>query len=100
MNYIHEYNKWLNNNKLDVQSKEVLINMNDTEKEDSFYTNISFGTAGMRGIIGVGSNRFNKYTLRKANYGYAQFLTRNIKKNIAVVIARDNRLLWEEFVIE
>ena len=100
MNYIREYNKWLNNNKLDVQSKEVLINMNDTEKEDSFYTSISFGTAGMRGIIGVGSNRFNKYTLRKANYGYAHFLTKNNKKNISVVIARDNRLLGEEFVIE
>jgi len=99
-NYLIEYNKWLNNKSLDTKSKDLLLNMSEPEKEDSFYKNISFGTAGMRGIIGVGTNRFNIYTLRKANYGYGKYLTSLNKKDITVVIARDNRLMGQEFVEE
>lgn len=99
-NYLNEFNKWVNNPTIDCETKEQLLKLNDDEIEDCFYTNISFGTAGMRGIIGVGPNRFNKYTLRRANYGYGKFLCRNNKKNISVVIARDNRFMGKEFVEE
>ncbi len=99
-NYIIEYYKWLNNKSLDDKSKDLLLKMDLKEIEDSFYKKLTLGTAGMRGIIGVGTNRFNIYTLRRANYGYAKFLISSKKDNITVVIARDNRLYGKEFVEE
>lgn len=98
--YLIEYNKWLNNKSLDDKSKDLLLKMDEKEIEDAFYTNLSFGTAGMRGVIGLGTNRFNIYTLRKANYGYGKYLSSLKNDNIKIVIARDNRFMGQEFVEE
>lgn len=94
--YLKEYNRWLNK----IENNQELKSLNDEEIRDAFYQTITFGTAGMRGKMGLGTNRMNKYTLRRANYGYAQFLKDTYKDNLSVVIARDNRLNGEDFVKE
>lgn len=96
--YLSEYNRWLI--KCDVDSKKQLLSLSSEEIEDAFYKELSFGTAGMRGIIGLGTNRMNKYTIRKANYGYGKFLKDKYKENISIVIARDNRFKSDEFMEE
>lgn len=87
------YETWLNYDGLDQALKESLESMSETEIEDAFYKPLSFGTGGMRGIIGAGINRMNIYTLRKAAYGFAQFLLETNKeaKTQGVAIAYDNR---------
>mgnify|MGYP000340659326 FL=1 len=66
------YSKWLNHENLAPQYKPVLEAMNAEEKNDAFYTTIEFGTAGMRGILGAGTNRLNIYVIQKANVGFAK----------------------------
>ena len=102
MNFENEYKKWLAQDNLDVSLKEQLTNMSESEKEDAFYKNLEFGTAGMRGIVGPGTNRMNIYTVRKANEGFAQFLLKNTEgaKERGVVIAFDNRHFSPEFAME
>lgn len=90
-------NKWLEYPLLDKDLKEELLKMNDEELADAFYTDISFGTGGMRGIIGPGTNRMNIYTLRKANYGFGKFILNHSEKNPSVVIAYDSRNKSLEF---
>lgn len=87
------YLKWLNENDLDKSLQNELNAMDDAQIEEAFYKHLSFGTGGMRGIIGAGTNRMNIYTIRKAVYGYAKFLL-EYYDNVAsrgVVIAYDNR---------
>ena len=102
MNFKNEYKTWLEQDNLDVSLKEQLKMMSEKEKEDAFYKNLEFGTAGMRGIVGPGTNRMNIYTIRKANEGFAQFLLKNTDdaKNRGVVIAFDNRHFSPEFAME
>ena len=66
--YEVKYNEWLNNPIIDEESKNELKKIKDDEKEieDRFYKDLEFGTAGLRGIIGIGTNRMNKYTVTKA----------------------------------
>ncbi len=93
-----EFQKWLNYEGLDQELKSELIAMNDTEKNDAFYTSLQFGTGGMRGIIGAGINRMNRYTIQKANYGFAMYLSKKYKDlSRGVVIAYDNRHKSVEF---
>lgn len=79
MNWQEEYQKWVANDKLDSTLRKQLTNMetNEKELEDSFYRNMEFGTAGMRGVLGAGTNRMNIYTIRKASLGLAQFVAEN-----------------------
>lgn len=102
MSYENDYQFWLNQENLDATLKTQLLAMNETEKEDAFYRNLEFGTAGMRGIIGAGTNRMNIYTIRKANAGFAQFLLGNVEnaKERGVVIAYDSRHYSPEFAME
>ena len=98
-----EYQKWLNYQDLDESLKLELLNKNDKELEDMFYTTLSFGTGGMRGILGAGINRLNIYTIRRANNGLAQYLINTYEKEDlrrGVVIAHDNRHMSKEFAIE
>ncbi|WRK52112.1 hypothetical protein SD457_16735 [Coprobacillaceae bacterium CR2/5/TPMF4] len=74
MSYNEEYQRWLNCESLDPSLKAELASMNEKEKEDAFYMNLEFGTAGMRGILGAGTNRMNIYTIRKANVGFAKYV--------------------------
>ena len=68
------YEKWVNHPNLDARYKDDLANMSADEKNDAFYTLIEFGTAGMRGILGPGTNRINIHTIRKATQGYSDFI--------------------------
>ena len=102
MNVELEYQKWIKNENLESELKARLEKMTDSEKEDAFYTNLEFGTAGMRGVMGPGTNRMNIYTIRKANVGFAQYLlnhTENAKER-GVAIAYDSRHFSWEFAIE
>ncbi len=93
------YRRWLEDSRLDEKSRRELESMSEEEIEDAFYKELSFGTGGMRGIVGVGTNRLNAYTLRKAVYGYGLFL-REVGAERGVVIAHDNRHKSDEFALE
>lgn len=100
MSYIDKYKDWLNNKYIDKNTKEELRNISDErEIEDRFYRDLEFGTAGLRGIIGAGSNRMNKYVVGKATQGYANYLLKNIHnaKESGVAIAYDCRHKSIEF---
>lgn len=105
MNYIEKYEEWINNPYFDEETKKELINIKENEKEieDRFYKNLDFGTGGLRGIIGAGTNRINKYTVRRATYGLANFIIQKCGeegKKKGVVIAYDSRYKSKEFCIE
>ncbi|QWB99590.1 phospho-sugar mutase [Mycoplasmatota bacterium] len=98
-----EYKKWLNYEDLDTNLREALLDKNENELEDMFYQSLSFGTGGMRGILGPGTNRLNIYTIRRANAGLAEYLKKHYSKEDlkrGVVIAHDNRHLSKEFARE
>lgn len=98
-----DYKKWLDYKELDPFVRKDLENKSDKDLEDMFYTNLSFGTGGMRGILGAGTNRLNIYTIRRANNGLATYLLKMYPKDDlsrGVVIAHDNRLMSKEFAKE
>ena len=101
MSYVDKYNQWLNYEGLDESLKAGLKEMSEAEKEDAFYTNLEFGTAGMRGVLGAGTNRLNIYTIRKANVGFAKYiLTLPNGKERGVAIGYDNRHMSYRFAHE
>ena len=73
MNYLDEYKKWCESDEFDEETKKELLQIKDKpeEIEDRFYKELEFGTAGLRGIIGAGTNRINKYVVGKATQGLA-----------------------------
>ncbi len=93
---------WLNHPNLDPALKEELKQMNEQERRDAFYTTIAFGTAGMRGLLGVGTNRMNIHTLRKANVGFATYIcdAGEKAKQQGIAIAYDNRHMSKEFAMD
>jgi len=97
-----QYQKWINEPTLDIKLKEQLLNLTEKEKEDCFFKQIEFGTAGMRGLMGPGCNRMNIYTIRKANVGFARYIVANgeTAKNQGVAIGYDNRHMSYEFAME
>ncbi len=99
------YRAWREDPRLDEQSRAELAAIAEDEKEieDRFYCNLGFGTAGMRGVLGTGANRMNVYTVRKATFGYAQYLKKYMGEDAlvrGVVIAHDNRRMSREFCME
>ena len=72
--YQNKYNYWLNHEDLDPGLKNELLSMDEKSKEDAFYTDVKFQTAGMRGLMGAGTNRINIHTVRKATMGYINYL--------------------------
>lgn len=98
------YRAWCESPFVDDEIRQELADIagNDAEIEDRFYTDMAFGTAGMRGILGAGTNRMNRYVVRKATEGYARFLEKNdpAAKTRGVVIAHDNRRMSREFCME
>lgn len=104
MNYIDTYNLWLNSKGLDEKDRAELVLIGNDEKEirERFYQDIEFGTAGMRGLLGVGTNRLNKYTVRKATKGYADYIKAkgSDAAKRGVVIAHDNRRQSVELSLE
>ncbi|PKK93404.1 MAG: phosphoglucomutase [Tenericutes bacterium HGW-Tenericutes-6] len=99
MSYEKKYQFWLNQKDLDPVLLDELINLNEEQIEEVFYSDLSFGTGGLRGLMGVGTNRVNVYTIRKATLGFARFLK---KKGIpgGVAISYDNRHYSESFAKE
>lgn len=104
MNYKNNYKKWCESQYFDEETKEELLNIKDDEKEieDRFYKDLEFGTAGLRGIISYGTNRMNKYTVRRATFGLANYVIENIENATerGIVIAHDNRYKSREFCLE
>ncbi len=99
MEYRKEYEKWCNSPFFDEETRNELAKIKNNEKEieDRFYKNLEFGTAGLRGIIGAGTNRMNKYTVTKATQGLANFINSQGKASRGVVIAYDSRHMSKEF---
>lgn len=95
MDYKKEYQRWLSNVK-EAGLLHNLKNMSDAEVEDAFYRNLAFGTGGLRGIIGVGTNRMNIYVVAKASQGLSDYLQVQYK-NPSVVIGYDSRIKSDEF---
>lgn len=104
MNYIEIYNLWLNSPNIDMTTKKELesIKGNDEEIKDRFFKELEFGTGGLRGVIGAGTNRINRYIVRKATKGYAQYIQQAGEDACrrGVVIAHDNRRFSRDFCFE
>lgn len=102
MSYREIYNEWLSNPYFDEAAKAELKSIADDEKEveDRFYTELEFGTAGLRGVIGAGTNRMNIYTVRKATQGLANYIKKAGEKEKSVAIAYDSRRMSPEFADE
>lgn len=97
MLFKEKYNDWLSSSIVDEDMKNELRNIKDEKEiEDRFYKDLDFGTGGLRGIIGAGSNRMNIYTVSKATQGFANYLTGRFK-NPSVAIAYDSRNMSKEF---
>lgn len=101
MNYKMNYDEWLNSNELSDADIAILKALDEESIKDMFYAPLSFGTAGMRGIIDLGPNRMNIYTVKRATIGLAKFLISKGKKamNCGVVISYDTRKFSKEFAI-
>ena len=99
MNYLEEYRKWMDSSFIDEETKKELKNIENDPKElqDRFYKNLEFGTAGLRGVIGAGTNRMNKYTVSKATQGLANFIIKENGGARGVAIAYDSRNMSKEF---
>ena len=89
MTYREKYEKWLT---FDEETKNELLSIEDEKEiEDRFYKDLAFGTGGLRGVMGAGSNRMNKYTVGKATYGIASYTKSKSEDNLSVVLAYDSR---------
>ena len=102
MGYRENYEEWLQNPYFDEATKEELksIAEDDREIKERFYTELEFGTAGLRGIIGAGTNRMNIYTVRKATQGLANYIIKNNGQSKGVAVAYDSRRMSPEFADE
>ncbi len=99
MDYLKVYEQWCENEVFDEATRKELIDLkgNDEEIKDRFYKELEFGTAGLRGVIGAGTNRMNKYTVGKATQGLANFIVKNNVQEKGVVIAYDSRIMSDVF---
>lgn len=96
------YEKWVSHPNLDPRYKDELNNMDAQKKNDAFYTLIEFGTAGMRGLLGPGTNRINIHTIRKATQGYANYIKKagEAACKAGIAIGYDNRHMSKEFAFD
>ena len=99
MSYLDEYKKWCESDEFDVETKEELLKIKDNKEEieDRFYKELEFGTAGLRGIIGAGTNRMNKYVVGKATQGLANYIIKRNTQDKGVAISYDSRHMSPEF---
>jgi len=102
MSYNDKYKEWLNNPYFDEKTKAELklIENDEMEIKERFYKDLEFGTAGLRGIIGAGTNRMNFYTIRKATQGLARYINNCPEEKRSVAIAYDSRRFSPEFAME
>ena len=102
MSYMDEFNFWLNDDYFDQATKDELlaIRNNEGEIEERFYKELEFGTGGLRGVIGAGTNRMNIYTVRKASQGLANYIIKANGQKKGIAIAYDSRFMSPEFADE
>ncbi|MDD6796772.1 MAG: phospho-sugar mutase [Bacteroides sp.] len=102
MGYMETYKEWCDNQYFSEEARAELkaIAGNEAEIEDRFYKNLEFGTGGLRGVIGIGTNRMNIYTVRKATQGLANFIIKENAADRGVAIAYDSRRMSPEFADE
>lgn len=102
MSYRNEYEFWLEDSYFDEETKKELLAIGENEKEieDRFYKELEFGTGGLRGIIGAGTNRMNLYTVRKATQGLANYIKKQGGEKKGIAIAYDSRRMSPEFADE
>lgn len=102
MGYMETYKAWCDNEYFDEATREELKSIagNEAEIEDRFYKDLEFGTGGLRGVIGNGTNRMNIYTVRKATQGLANFIIKENAADRGVAIAYDSRRMSKEFADE
>ncbi len=96
MDYRKEYERWMKQAAMDEDIVEELRSMDDAKMEDAFYRDLSFGTGGLRGVIGAGTNRINIYTIAKASQGLADYLKKNFEEP-SVAIGYDSRIKSDVF---
>lgn len=96
------YQRWLNSPRVDQNSKDVLRKMSIEEKSDAFFKDLEFGTAGMRGLLGPGTNRMNIFTVRKATIGFAKYVLEKFPdaRTRGVAISHDNRHMSRAFTLD
>lgn len=101
MNYLEKYEKWLNSDIVSKELKEELEMLNENEIYETFYKDIEFGTGGIRGVMGAGTNKMNSIMVKKCTKGYANYLLKNYEnaKQSGVVIAHDNRKNADKFTL-
>lgn len=99
MDFLEKYNYWLTSETFDEKTHQELAEIKDDENEikERFYKDLEFGTAGLRGVIGTGTNRMNKYTVTKATQGLANYILKTGKQDKGVAIAFDSRHFSPEF---
>lgn len=99
MDYKKVYEEWLTNPFFDEATRQELAAIKDDEREikERFYMDLEFGTAGLRGIIGAGTNRMNNYIVAKATQGLANYIKQRKKQAKGVAIAYDSRHCSPEF---
>lgn len=96
------YKFWVENDYFDAETKKELLSIKDNPKEieERFYKDLEFGTGGLRGIIGAGTNRINIYTVRKASQGLADYIKSLGLQDRGIAIAYDSRYKSPEFALE
>ena len=101
MSTLDNYNRWLNSARVDEATKAQLKAMNQQEIDDAFFKDVEFGTAGMRGVLGPGTNRLNDFTVKKATVAFGKYLLEIFPdaKKQGVVISHDNRHMSREFTL-
>lgn len=102
MDYLEEYKRWCESPEFDEETRKELLTIKDDEKEieDRFYKELEFGTAGLRGVIGAGTNRMNKYTVGKATQGLANYILEQGTQDKGVAISYDSRRMSKEFSLQ
>lgn len=102
MDFYEKYNRWITDDIFDEETKKELVKIKNDKKdiEDRFYKDLEFGTGGLRGMIGAGTNRMNRYTVGRATQGLANYIIKKGIKNPAVVIAYDSRRFSYDFALE
>ena len=102
MDYLKEYERWCTEPAFDEETKKELLEIkgNDEEIKDRFYKELEFGTAGLRGVIGMGTNRMNKYTVGKATQGLANYIIEQGTQDKGVAISYDSRRMSDEFSLQ
>ena len=102
MDYLKEYERWCTEPAFDEKTKKELLEIkgNDEKIKDRFYKELEFGTAGLRGVIGMGTNRMNKYTVGKATQGLANYIIEQGTQDKGVAISYDSRRMSDEFSLQ